>query len=48
MNLVGHDFNFHVRLREQRNRKRLINAITIVLIIAVAYFAGHVIYFFSR
>jgi len=48
MNLVGHDFNLYFRMREQRNRKRLINAVTVFLLIAVAYFTGHVIYFFSR
>jgi len=48
MNLIGHDFNYYVRMREQRNRKRLINAVTVILVIAATYFAGHVIYLFSK
>jgi hypothetical protein len=48
MKLIGIDFNGIQRQREKRNRNRLVNTITVLLIIASAYVAWHVICYLSH
>ncbi len=48
MKLIGIDFNGIQRQREKRNRNRLVNTITVLLIITGAYIAWHVICYLSH
>lgn len=48
MKLIGIDFNGIQRQREKRNRNRLVNTITVLLIIASAYIAWQIINFLSH
>jgi len=45
MNLIGKDYLLYKRQKEQRQRKRLINFVFTVIVIAILYFLAHFIYY---
>ena len=45
MNLIGKDYLLYKRQKEQRQRKRLINFVFTVAVIAILYFLAQVIYY---
>jgi len=45
MNLVGQDYLWYKKMKEQRQRKRLINFVFTVAVIAILYFLAHLIYY---
>ena len=45
MNLIGKDYLLYKRQKEQRQRKRLINFVFTVAVIAILYFLAHLIYY---
>jgi len=45
MNLIGKDYLLYKRQKEQRQRKRLINFVFTVVVIAILYFLAHFFYY---